>query len=53
MIRSQRRRHLIVWLILGPMILAGFAAGLAARRPAPVENAKPGADLGITTEPLP
>jgi hypothetical protein len=39
MIRSQRRRHLWIWLILGPLILLGFALGLSARRPAPVQDA--------------
>jgi len=41
MIRSHRRRHLVVWLILGPLILIGFAIGLSARRDKPVENYAP------------
>ncbi len=39
MIRSQRRRHLLIWLILGPLILIGLALGLSVRRPVPVQDA--------------
>lgn len=42
MIRSQRRRHLLIWLILGPLILIGFAVGVSVRRPVPIQDAGPG-----------
>ena len=41
MLASHRRRHLILWLILGPLILIGFALGLSARRPFPVQDDNP------------
>lgn len=41
MIRSHRRRHLVVWLVLGPMILIGFVLGLSARREKPIESFVP------------
>lgn len=46
MTRAQRRRHLLMWLILGPAILIGFALGLNARKAAPVEDYKPPAAEG-------
>lgn len=41
MIRAHRRRHLVVWLVLGPLILIGLALGLWARRAPPVESFTP------------
>lgn len=41
MTARQRRWHLIGWLVLGPLILIGLAAGLAARREMPVETFAP------------
>jgi len=38
MIRAQRRRHLLIWLILGPLILLGFVLGLSVRRTAPIQD---------------
>ena len=35
MTRNHRRWHAWVWLLLGPLIVAGFVVGLLAR-PAPV-----------------
>ena len=37
----HRRLHLVLWLILGPLILIGFALGLSARRDVPVESYAP------------
>lgn len=31
MTRGQRRWHLVLWLVLGVLIAAGFAAGWAVR----------------------
>lgn len=31
MTRAQRRRHVSLWLVLGPLILIGFFAALRAR----------------------
>lgn len=45
MIRSQRRRHLFVWLALGPLILVGLAAGLWARQAIPTGSGPPGPGL--------
>ena len=45
MIRSQRRRHLFVWLALGPLILAGLAAGLWARQATPIDTGPPGPEV--------
>jgi hypothetical protein len=42
MTARQRRWHLILWLVLGPVILIGLAAGLAARRDVPIEPYTPG-----------
>jgi hypothetical protein len=47
LIRSQRKRHLIMWLVLAPLIIAGFCAGLVARSSAPVENSEPGSSVDI------
>lgn len=41
MIRPQRRRHLLIWLILGPAILIGLVIGLSVRRPIPVQSPVP------------
>jgi len=46
MIRSQRRRHLVTWLILGPALALAFFAAIAARPVPPVQQpsgAAPGA----------
>ncbi len=43
MIRAQRRRHLWWWLLLGPLILVGFAVGLSVRPSASATTARPGA----------
>ncbi len=40
-IRAHRRRHLVVWIVLGPLILIGFALGLSARRAQPTESFTP------------
>jgi hypothetical protein len=37
MLRSHRKWHLIVWLVLGPLLLALILLGLAAR-PDMMEN---------------
>ena len=34
----HRRRHLLMWFIIGPLILIGFALGLCARRAAPLQD---------------
>jgi len=49
MIRSARRRHLVVWCIWGPAILVALAIGLWSRPPlavsdGPVPVEAPGAD---------
>jgi hypothetical protein len=43
MILLQRRRHLLIWLVLGPLILIGFAIGLCSRRDVPTQEAGFGA----------
>jgi hypothetical protein len=38
MTRAQRRTHLFVWLVLGPLVLGAFAWALFSRRaPPPTE----------------
>lgn len=37
MTRSQRRWHACLWLALGPLILLGILAALAARYPVPIQ----------------
>jgi len=44
MIHAQRRRHLLIWMILGPLTLIGLALGLSVRQSAPVQEAAPTAD---------
>ena len=31
MTRTQRRRHLVMWIIIGPLTLLGIVAALAVR----------------------
>ena len=38
---SHRRWHLILWLIIGPLVLIGFALALGARRDIPTEPFQP------------
>ena len=38
MLRSHRRWHRMIWLILGPAIIALAAAALVKRSPAPVDH---------------
>ena len=40
MIRSARRRHALIWLVVGPLILVGFALAVAWR-PAPAISSGP------------
>jgi hypothetical protein len=40
MTRAHRRWHAWLWLVLGPLLAAGFIAGLLAR-PAPVSEPAP------------
>ena len=35
MTRSRRRRHLVVWLVLTPLMLAAVAAAVTHRPPLP------------------
>lgn len=42
---AQRRLHLWTWLVLGPVLAAGLAWAVAARRPIPVQ-APPAAASG-------
>jgi hypothetical protein len=35
MIRSQRRRHALTWLVLGPALILLLIAAIAGRPPAP------------------
>ena len=37
MTRSQRRWHLWLWVVLGPMSLAVLLAAVFARRPIPIQ----------------
>lgn len=46
MIRSQRRKHLLIWLALGPAILIGLVVGLWVRRPVPIQPVEPGNPVG-------
>jgi hypothetical protein len=43
--RSHRAWHARVWLVLGPLVVAGLFIGLIYRRPLPTQN---GADSGTT-----
>jgi hypothetical protein len=45
MTRSHRRWHAWLWLVLGPVLVAGFVAALAAR-PAPIAQPAPAAVQG-------
>jgi hypothetical protein len=45
-IRAQRRRHMVMWVILAPLALAGLAAALLVRAPRPVQEPPPGAHAG-------
>ncbi|TWT42163.1 hypothetical protein RAS1_32930 [Phycisphaerae bacterium RAS1] len=38
MTRGLRRRHVLAWLLLGPLLLAGLLAALLARPPRPVQT---------------
>ena len=53
MIRSARRRHALIWLVVGPLILVGFVLAVAWR-PAPAISSGPvpvaPADRSTTTE---
>lgn len=49
MTRPLRRWHLIAWLALGPMMLLGLLAALAARPPAPAQ-AEVGAAAPVKAE---
>ena len=51
MIRVQRRRHLVVWLVLGPLILIGFWLGLASRKTPLIEDFTPGSESAAETDP--
>jgi hypothetical protein len=37
MTRQQRRRHVVMWAIVGPIAAAGLAGAWAARRPIPLQ----------------
>lgn len=39
--RAHRRSHLLIWLILGPVILALLALAVMVRPDAPVNDALP------------
>jgi hypothetical protein len=45
MTRNHRRWHAGFWLVLGPVLVAGFVAGLLAR-PTPVAQPAPSAAPG-------
>ena len=36
--RAQRRVHLVVWLALGPLLLAALGLALASRAPVPISE---------------
>lgn len=48
MTRTQRKMHLVLWLVLGPAALTGLVLAVLARPPIPVQ---PGQAPG--TEPTP
>jgi hypothetical protein len=37
MTRAQRRRHLVVWLLIGPGAALGLLLAITGRRPLPVQ----------------
>ncbi len=37
--RAHRTWHVRAWLVLGPLIVLGLLAGLANRRPLPLDDA--------------
>ncbi|MEX0643665.1 MAG: hypothetical protein WD076_00015 [Parvularculaceae bacterium] len=39
--RPHRRAHLLIWLVLAPVVLAGVALALKARPPEPVADIPP------------
>ena len=51
MILVQRRRHLVVWLVLGPLILIGFWLGLASRKAPLIEDFTPGSESAAESDP--
>lgn len=45
MTRSQRRWHVVVWLMLGPLIVVGLLAALVARPNIPIERRASGLSM--------
>jgi hypothetical protein len=51
MTRSDRRRHLAIWLLLTPVILGVLIAALAVRADAEARRAGPAAERGREPRP--
>lgn len=49
MTRRQRRAHLVIWLVIGPLLLLGLGMAIALRPASPIaEGAKANSPLAAT-----